>query len=148
MSRKHVISILSIAGWLLLPALATAQEAPAASAEGAALTGRQIMDLADARDDGDRSIQDMKMILIDKNGSQRKRTIRSFRMDVGEDEHSILFFLDPADVKDTGFLTYDYDDPNKDDDQSSTFRRSRRPSESRRATRAEASWAPTSATRT
>jgi hypothetical protein len=114
MSRKYVISLLSVAGWLLLPALAMAQEAPA---EGAALTGRQVMDLADARDDGDHSIQDMKMILIDKNGSQRKRTIRAFRMDVGEDEHSILFFLDPADVKDTGFLTYDYDDPNKDDDQ-------------------------------
>jgi hypothetical protein len=102
MSRKHVLSALSIASWLLLPALATPDEV--------SLTGREIMDLADARDDGDRSIQDMKMVLIDKNGSQRKRTIRAYRMDVGD-------FLDPADVKDTGFLTYDYDDPGKDDDQ-------------------------------
>jgi hypothetical protein len=75
------------------------------------------MDLVDARDDGDKSVQDMKMVLIDKNGSQRKRTIRSQRKDVGEDAYSIMFFLDPADVKDTGFLTYDYDDDERDDDQ-------------------------------
>lgn len=109
MNRKHVLTFLSIASSLLLPALSTADEAQ--------LTGREIMDLADARDDGDRGIQDMKMILIDKNGSQRKRTIRAYRMDVGVDKHTIMFFLDPADVKDTGFLTYDYDDPEKDDDQ-------------------------------
>ncbi len=81
------------------------------------LTGREIMELVDERDDGDRSTVDMKMILIDRNGSQRKRAIRSFRMDKGEDNWSIMFFLDPADVKDTGFLTYDYDDESKDDDQ-------------------------------
>jgi len=57
------------------------------------------------------------MILIDKNGSQRKRTIRSMSKDVGEDTYSIMFFLDPADVKDTGFLTYDYDEDERDDDQ-------------------------------
>jgi hypothetical protein len=80
-------------------------------------TGREIMEWADARDDGDKSTTDMKMVLIDKNGSQRKRTIRSLRMDVGEDTYSLMFFLDPADVKDTGFLTYDYDDDERDDDQ-------------------------------
>ncbi len=85
--------------------------------DAAPITGRQIMELVDNRDDGDKSTQDMKMILIDKNGSQRKRTIRSFRMDMGEDTYSIMFFLDPADVKDTGFLTYDYDDDTRDDDQ-------------------------------
>lgn len=109
MNRKYVLTVLSIASLLLLPAVSTAEDAQ--------LTGREIMDLADARDDGDRGIQDMKMILIDKNGSQRKRTIRAYRMDVGVDKHTIMFFLDPADVKDTGFLTYDYDDPEKDDDQ-------------------------------
>ena len=117
MSRKYVLSVLSIAISLLLPALSTAQEAPAAPAEEAPLTGREIMDLADTRDDGDRGIQDMKMLLIDRNGGQRKRTIRSFRMDKGPDTWSIMFFLDPPDVKDTGFLTYDYDDIDRDDDQ-------------------------------
>ena len=69
------------------------------------------------RDDGDRSTMEMEMILIDKGGSQRVRRLRTFGRDVGEDEQSILFFLSPADVEDTGFLTYDYDDPERDDDQ-------------------------------
>jgi len=81
------------------------------------LTGRQIMERVDARDDGDHASQDMEMILIDKNGNERRRLIRSLSRDVGEDEQSILFFLSPADVKDTGFLTYDYDSDEADDDQ-------------------------------
>lgn len=83
----------------------------------AAPTGREIMDRVDARDDGDRSIQDLEMILIDKRGDQRVREIRAFGRDQGEDKQILMFFLSPADVKDTGFLTYDYDDPAKDDDQ-------------------------------
>jgi hypothetical protein len=81
------------------------------------LTARQIMQFVDERDDGDHGSQDMEMILIDKRGNRRERTIRALARDVGEDEQSIMFFLAPADVKDTGFLTYDYDDPESDDDQ-------------------------------
>jgi hypothetical protein len=81
------------------------------------LSGRQIMERVDARNDGEREQRDMEMRLIDKNGSTRTRQLRMWRRDVGEDVQSILFFVTPADVKDTGFLTYDYDDPNKDDDQ-------------------------------
>jgi len=80
-------------------------------------TGRQIMDRVDARDDGDNAVQDMEMVLIDKSGNQRIRKIRSYRKDKGEDKQTIMFFLSPADVKDTGFLTYDYDGADKDDDQ-------------------------------
>jgi hypothetical protein len=81
------------------------------------LTGRQIMERVDDRNDGDRALQDMNMLLIDKNGSTRTRKLRMWRRDVGEDVQSILFFLAPADVEDTGFLTHDYDDPDRDDDQ-------------------------------
>ncbi len=75
------------------------------------------MDRVDARDDGDHSTQDMEMILLDKNDNRRERRIRSMSRDVGEDTQTIMFFLAPADVKDTGFLTYDYDETEKDDDQ-------------------------------
>jgi hypothetical protein len=87
------------------------------SAEAEELTARQIMERVDARDDGDNSTQDLEMILIDKHGNQRVRELRAFGRDVGKDEYSLLFFLSPADVKDTGFLTYDYDEPLRDDDQ-------------------------------
>ena len=100
----------------LAAALAAALLAPL-TALGKGPTGRQVREKVDARDAGDRAPLDMTMILIDKNGSQRRRTIRSMSMDKGEDSLNIMFFLDPADVKDTGFLTYDYDEYEKDDDQ-------------------------------
>jgi len=78
---------------------------------------RKIMEKVDALDDGDNGTLDMTMILIDKNGKKRVRKIRSFTKDRGEDALRLMFFISPADVKDTGFLTHDYDDPKKDDDQ-------------------------------
>ncbi len=87
------------------------------SPSSGAPTGREIMERVDERDDGDHAVQDMEMILIDKNGNRRVRKIRSYRRDQGEDTHTIMFFLTPADVKDTGFLTFDYDEADKDDDQ-------------------------------
>jgi len=80
-------------------------------------TAFDIMKEVDSRDDGDRSIADMKMVLMDRNGKQRIRTLRSFGIDQGEDQQTLIFFLSPGDVKGTGFLTYDYDAEGKDDDQ-------------------------------
>ncbi|HEY0633931.1 MAG TPA: outer membrane lipoprotein-sorting protein [Gammaproteobacteria bacterium] len=96
---------------LLLAAFAAA---PVAATE---LSAREIMQRVDDRDDGDNGSSEMEMVLIDKKGHERSRKIRSFTKDKGEDKLRIMFFLEPADVKDTGFLTYDYDDVKKDDDQ-------------------------------
>ena len=78
---------------------------------------RAIMEKVDARDDGQTLEQDMLMVLIDKNGNERTRDLKSYGKDFGADEHRTLFFKSPADVKNTAFLTYDYDDSAKDDDQ-------------------------------
>jgi hypothetical protein len=78
---------------------------------------REVMTRVDDRDDGDDQTSNLQMVLIDKRGKQRIRELRSFTKDVGEDTHSMLFFLSPADVEDTGFLTYDYDEADRDDDQ-------------------------------
>ncbi len=100
----------------ILPCLLVLAVAWPANGE-APLSAREIMEHVDARDDGDHVSQDLEMILIDKRGNQRVRKLRAYGRDVGEDEHSISFFLSPADVEDTGFLTWDYDDPERDDDQ-------------------------------
>lgn len=76
-----------------------------------------IMEKVDARDDGDNMTADMEMILIDKRGKKRVRRIHAINKDKGEDTLKLMFFLEPADVKDTAFLTYDYEDADKDDDQ-------------------------------
>ena len=81
------------------------------------VNARAIMEKVDARDDGQTLEQDMLMVLIDKNGKERTRDLKSYSKDFGADEHKTLFFKSPSDVKNTAFLTYDYDDASKDDDQ-------------------------------
>ncbi len=102
----------TLLGLALLLGLATPTAARADDPEA-----RRIMQAVEDRDDGDDATQDMEMILIDKNQNQRVRRIRSFVKDRGDDTLQLMFFLTPADVKDTGFLTYDYDDAERDDDQ-------------------------------
>ena len=82
-----------------------------------ALNGREIMAKVNARDTGDRSISEMEMILIDKKGNKRVRKLKTFGLEKGKDSLSLMFFLSPADVRNTGFLTFDYDESGKDDDQ-------------------------------
>lgn len=82
-----------------------------------ALSGQEIAQRVHDRDEGDNSTSNMKMTLIDKNGKKRIRNLKTFTKDKGEDKLKMMFFLTPADVKNTGFLTYDYEDSSKDDDQ-------------------------------
>lgn len=106
---KPLITVLACLVLLAGPVLpATGADDPAA---------RAIMERVDARDDGDNQTADMQMILIDKNGARRERRISTFIKDKGEDTLRLMFFLQPADVRDTGFLTWDYDDFDRDDDQ-------------------------------
>lgn len=101
------LSVLIIAA-LLLPSSAVCAET---------VDGRWIMEQVDARDDGDNMIVDSVMILIDKKGKERRREMKIFSKDKGDDTLKMQFFIAPADVKDTGFLTYDYYSGEKDDDQ-------------------------------
>ena len=81
------------------------------------LTGREIMELVQNRNTGDNVTLNMKMELISNNGDKRIRQIHSFSKEFGEDTYRLIFFESPADVRNTGFLTYDYDQDDKDDDQ-------------------------------
>lgn len=82
-----------------------------------AATARQIMEKVDARDDGDNMTADQEMILIDKNDHRRVRRMKFFSKDKGSDILKLMFFTTPADVRETGFLTYDYYAGDRDDDQ-------------------------------
>ncbi|MCH9739392.1 MAG: outer membrane lipoprotein-sorting protein [Epsilonproteobacteria bacterium] len=106
MNAKKLLFLLGV-GASLLSTQSIAEETNA----------RTIMEKVDARDDGQTLEQDMLMILIDKNENERTRDLKSYAKDFGEDEHRIMFFKNPSDVKNTAFLTYDYDNSAKDDDQ-------------------------------
>ncbi len=79
-------------------------------------SGRDIMVLVDERDDGNDSRVEMEMILINKRGRKRIRQILSYSKDYGKDSKTVMIFQKPADVKGTGFLSWEYDDDSKDDD--------------------------------
>jgi outer membrane lipoprotein-sorting protein len=107
MKAKKLLFLLGVGATLLSTSNLMADDAKA----------RAIMEKVDARDEGNTLEQDMMMILIDKNGKERTRDIKSYAKDFGEDNHRTMFFKSPADVKNTAFLTFDYDNGAKDDDQ-------------------------------
>ncbi|MBL7004256.1 MAG: outer membrane lipoprotein-sorting protein [Gammaproteobacteria bacterium] len=82
-----------------------------------ALTADEIAQKVEDRDDGDNVVSTITMTLIDKNNNQRVRSMKKYAKDKGDDTQSVIFFLKPSDVKDTAFLTYDFADSDKDDDQ-------------------------------
>ena len=105
---KSLLSILiAAAAVVIMPQDGRADDAKA----------RDIMQKVEARNDGDHMTSQLEMILIDKNKKERIRKIKSFTKDKGKDTHRLMFFIHPPEVKNTGFLTYDYEDPEKDDDQ-------------------------------
>jgi len=82
-----------------------------------AITAQEIAQKVHDRDEGDNITSNMKMILIDKAGKKRVRDLKVFTKNRGEDTLKLMFFLTPADVKNTAFLTYDYENSDRDDDQ-------------------------------
>ena len=79
------------------------------------LTGRQVIQKVKDRADGDTRYGEMELTLKKKNGSTRQRKVTSWAMDEGRDTKKMMFFTYPGDVKGTGFLTWDYDQMDKED---------------------------------
>lgn len=107
------------------PSAAGAAPAAAESSSGAAagggggeeLTGDQIARRVEQRDDGESVAQTLVMKLIGKDGHERVRETRFFRKDEDGERRTVLFFTGPKSIEDTAFLTYDYPERGRDDDQ-------------------------------
>ncbi len=82
---------------------------------GQSLTGKQIIEKVYNRPAGDDQTSDLTMTLINKSGAQRVRVIKQFTKDLGDVEKSIMFFVSPADVKNTSFMSWTYDSDQNDD---------------------------------
>ena len=85
-------------------------------AQGQEMSGKEIMTIVDERPDGDDRRSVLTMTLINKRGQQRIREVKSFSKDFGKDKKSVMVFEKPADVKGTAFLSWEYDDPAREDD--------------------------------
>jgi len=85
------------------------------SAQG--MTGLDIMLKVYNRPTGDDMTANLTMTLENSRGDQRIREIKQFLKDMGEMDKKIMFFMSPADVNNTSFMNWSYDDENKSDDQ-------------------------------
>ena len=64
------------------------------------------------------SESDMRMVITNKAGQSRVRQIHAYSAtDADGTDRQLLVFLSPADVRDTRFLTIDYESGGKDDEQ-------------------------------
>lgn len=79
-------------------------------------TALEVVRKADTREDGDTLTSDTLMVLVNKRNQQRVRNIKNIRKDYGPDTKGVVFFLSPADVRNTAYMSFDWDNPEKEDD--------------------------------
>ena len=92
---------------LIMTATLTAEE----------ITGLQIIENVYNRPTGQDQEGDLTMTLINSRGDERVREIKQSLKDFDDMEKKIMFFLSPADVRNTSFMNWSYDEVGKDDDQ-------------------------------
>ena len=83
----------------------------------AAMSGRQILEKVNAREDGQHVTRTFTIELQDRSGNVRTEKTVSYRRYFGTEKRTILFYTEPNRVRGTGFLTFDYADTAIDDDQ-------------------------------
>jgi len=77
---------------------------------------REIINKVIGKDKANSSVTEKVMILIDKKKQQRIRHIKTFSKKYGKTVKSLSFFLTPADVKNTAYLSFDWRDNTRDNE--------------------------------
>ncbi|MCD4813048.1 outer membrane lipoprotein-sorting protein [bacterium] len=93
---------------IIVPTLGLSQEK---------ISGLKIIENVYNRETGNDMQGDLTMSLINSRGDQRVRKIKQFIKDFGKMEKKIMFFVSPADVRNTSFMNWGYDEAGKNDDQ-------------------------------
>jgi predicted RND superfamily exporter protein len=107
-TTASVIVALALGGYLLTTNTASAETLP---------DGRWLAEQINAVEEGVQRSSKLSMKMVDRRGKERQRETLTFRKYYGQEKRTVLFYQSPKNVKDTGFLTYDYPDADKDDDQ-------------------------------
>lgn len=79
--------------------------------------GAELVKKVNERSDGESLARVMTIEMTDKRGKTRKQTTKTFRKYYGEEKRSSIFYVEPANIKDTAFLTFDYPAGAQEDDQ-------------------------------
>ncbi|MCP4407273.1 MAG: outer membrane lipoprotein-sorting protein [Gammaproteobacteria bacterium] len=104
--KRQILYMIHVS--LLLPILLLAAELP---------SGDEIAIKINARDEGVAVGRNLTMEMTDRRGKTRTRDTRGFRKYYGDEKRTVIFYLEPRNVKDTAFLTYDYPEADRNDDQ-------------------------------
>ena len=80
------------------------------------MSAKEVMEKVENRDTGATVMRESTMILIDRKGRRRVRQTKMYSKETDEGTKAITFFLTPADVRNTAFLSHDWDDESKEDD--------------------------------
>ena len=81
------------------------------------LSADEMAKKINARDEGVAVSRKLKMVMVDRHGKTRVRETQAYRKYYGDEKRTAIFYLSPKNIKDTAFLTYDYADKARDDDQ-------------------------------
>jgi len=79
------------------------------------INGLQIIQNVYDRDTGTEVEGNLTMTLTNKDGNKRVRELKQFIKDFGDVEKKIMYFIKPADVKNTSFMNWSYTDEKADD---------------------------------
>jgi len=104
-TKRSLITAMILVLWMV-PGILNAQ-----------LTGKEIIEKVYNREEGEDRKGNLTMTLVNSRGDKRVRKLRQFYKDYGDTEKKIMFFLSPADVRNTSFMNWSYNEPAKDDDQ-------------------------------
>ncbi|SDD21357.1 outer membrane lipoprotein-sorting protein [Kordiimonas lacus] len=126
MATATSLLVIAVSAVMIMTEEAGAQETP---------EGRALAERIAARPEPDNVDQTIEMVLTDRKGRTTERTARMLRK-IGEDQRrSIIAFSTPSSIKDTAFMTHDFNEAATSDNQwlyLPALRRSRRISASDR----------------
>ena len=80
-------------------------------------SGDEVARRINARDEGEAVSRLLTMQMTDADGKTRIRKTKGFRKYYGAEKRTVIYYLEPRNIKGTAFLTYDYPEAGKDDDQ-------------------------------
>lgn len=119
--RHFRFALFTLLGTVFVGSSVMSASAQAEAASTAGLSAFEIMFKVNTADMGDNVTQDIAMVITDKHGREKHQLAHSFRKRTGDGQYletrNIMFFVEPEKMLDVGFLTVDFDNPEREDKQ-------------------------------
>ncbi|RLA43423.1 MAG: Patched family protein, partial [Gammaproteobacteria bacterium] len=119
-----IVAAALLVAWFLFPPVAAAQEPKEPAAiqvlqpeNPVQLSAADLVLRVNAVDNGEFVTRKLSMQLVNRRGKERLRDTVVYRKYYGEEMRTIVFYESPANVRNTSFLTWDYPEVDRDDDQ-------------------------------